>query len=68
MTQTERLKALSAREFMPVEAFEGATGLLVLRQEWPGLAGEAFSRLMMPMEQAEALARQILTLAQRQCQ
>jgi hypothetical protein len=43
-------------DFMPVDVFEGGTGNLVLRQEWPSHDGERFLRIMIPMQQARRLA------------
>jgi hypothetical protein len=53
-------------EVMPVDAFEGGGGHLVLCQEWPSLSdGERYLRIMIPMKNAEALARQILDVARK---
>ena len=51
------------REMMNVDAYEGGTGNLVLSQEWPSLRGETYSRIMLPMAEAEALAFAILAIA-----
>jgi hypothetical protein len=58
------MKADSFAEYMPVEAFVGATGdVVVLLQEWPNLkGGEEYIRLMVPISEAKDLAESILAV------
>lgn len=55
--------ALNDAKFMPVDAFEGGNGDLVLCQEWPSIESERYLRVMVPMKDAEKLAMQILAVA-----
>ena len=52
-------------EVMPVDVYEGGNGDLVLTQEWPDMDGESYTRIMIPMEEAFALAQRILATAKR---
>jgi hypothetical protein len=56
---TELLRA----ETMAPDVFEGATGMLVICQEWTGEKSESFSRIAVPMADAVALAECILAVA-----
>jgi hypothetical protein len=48
---------------MPPDVFEGATGMLVLCQEWTHQRGEQYVRIMVPMAEASRLAEGILAAA-----
>jgi hypothetical protein len=50
-------------ETMAPDVFEGATGMLVICQEWSSAENESFSRIAVPMADAVALAERILTVA-----
>lgn len=50
-------------KFRPVSVFEGGTGNLVLCQEWPSPQGDAYSRVVIEMKDAEYLATRILGVA-----
>jgi hypothetical protein len=50
-------------EVMPPEVFEGATGMLVLLQEWTHQQGEQYTRIIVPMSEAAQLAERILAVA-----
>lgn len=53
-------------EVMSVDVFQGGCGHLVLCQEWPSLSdGETYLRIMIPMQDAEALALRILDVARK---
>lgn len=55
--------SLNDAKFMPVNAFEGGNGDLVLCQEWPSMDRERYARVMLDMKDAEKLAMQILAVA-----
>ena len=58
------MKASDFSELMTVDVFEGGTGNLVLCQEWPSMRqGERYTRIMIPMDEARALAESILAVA-----
>ena len=50
-------------ETMPPEVFEGATGDLVICQEWSTEKNERYLRIRVPMAHAVALAERILAVA-----
>lgn len=50
-------------KFMPVEVFIGGNGDLVLLQENTQQGDETYLRIMVDIDNAEALARQILDVA-----
>ncbi len=52
-------------EVMPVEAYEGANGDLVLTQEWSTLSKEHYVRIILNMDNARDLAERIIALAER---
>jgi hypothetical protein len=54
---------LLLNETMAPEVFRGATGMLVICQEWSSEKTESFSRIMVPMADAVALAERILAVA-----
>jgi hypothetical protein len=52
-------------DVMPVDVFRGAgSDMLVLCQEWPSIDGEEYVRIVIPMREAEDIARRILREAQ----
>lgn len=68
---TGRRKSLSRAnkpkpEFEKVDVYEGASGHIVLCQEWPDESGKpAYLRLMMSHHEAEVVATQMLLLLKR---
>lgn len=52
-------------EVMPVEVYEGMNGDLVLMQEWSKPEAEHYVRIIMRMEDAEAIAERILAVAKK---
>jgi hypothetical protein len=52
-------------EFMPVDAYQGANGDLVLTQEWSKPEGEDYLRIIMNMKDARDLAERIIALADK---
>lgn len=58
------MKASEFSTLMQVDVFRGGTGNLVLSQEWPSMSrGERYVRIMVPMNEARALAEAILAVA-----
>lgn len=52
-------------DVMPVDVYESGNGDLMLCQEWPDIDGDAYSRIKIPLDQAESVARRIIALAER---
>jgi hypothetical protein len=48
---------------MAPDVYEGATGMLVICQEWGSAENESFSRIAVPMADAVALAERISAIA-----
>lgn len=50
-------------EVMPIEAFIGGCGHIVLLQEWPDISGDTYIRVFICPEDAESVCQQIMALA-----
>jgi hypothetical protein len=53
-------------EVMPIEAFIGGCGHVVLLQEWPDISVDTYIRLFVRPEDADQLCQQIMALATRE--
>jgi hypothetical protein len=58
------LRSVGARETMTPEVFEGASGHLIICQEWPALEETSYLRIMVSMVDARKLANEILAIAE----
>lgn len=50
---------------MPIEAFIGGCGHIVLLQEWPDISGDTYIRVFIRPDDAEKVCQQIMAAAAR---
>lgn len=48
---------------LPIQVYEGASGNLILMQEFPDINGEHYVRLFVDMDEAEKLCASIMQIA-----